>query len=188
MNKPVGYDNAEAMTYGDYEKLEPGGYVCKIVGAEICSSRSGNEMLKLDIDIAKGEHADYYQRRYENSMKYNATGAKWQGCYYQLTQDKKQDDRNVSRLKGLLITIEKNNPGFKWNWNELDLVGKLFGGVFGEEEYRNYNKQVRTSTKLVYIQDIEGIENAKIPAKKGLEGTKLAKSMGTEIPDEEIPF
>ena len=59
-----------------------------------------------------------------------------------------------------------SNEGFKWDWDETKLVGKLFGGVFGEEEY----EAGKFATKLKFIRSTEKIEEAKVPKVKTLSG------------------
>lgn len=183
MNKPQGFDNVEPIT-SSFEKLKAGGYICKILNAETFISRKGNEMLRLGCDIAEGQFKDYFQKQYEKFTKND--NAFWGRNYYQGIGG---DVESMGRLKGFLMTIKNNNPNFKWDWDEKTLVGKRFGGVFGEEEYINKDGLKKVALKLKYIQDIKGIENAKIPEKKLLKGTQMADSMGTELPpDEEIPF
>ena len=63
----------------------------------------------------------------------------------------------MGRFKGMLLNIEKSNSGYEWNWNEKSLEGKLFGGVFREEEYINRNGRLSTAVKLISIRPVEGI-------------------------------
>ena len=44
MELPKDYEETEGIT-GDYETLETGGYICRIVGAKAETSQAGNEML-----------------------------------------------------------------------------------------------------------------------------------------------
>ena len=83
-----------------------------------------------------------------------------------------------------LVNIDLNkNPGYKWNWNEKSLEGKLFGGVFREEEYINRNGGLSTAVKLISIRPVEGITEIEPPAKKVLENNNnLAENFGEEIP------
>ena len=175
MNKPANWDSVEAIT-GEYKKL-PGGYVCSIVRAECTKSKNGKEMLKLAIDIAEGEYKDFYLNQYLQEQERNKEQAKWRGSYYQLTEGD-----SMGRFKGMLLNIEKSNPGYKWNWNEKSLEGKLFGGVFREEEYINRNGGLSTAVKLISIRPVEGITDIEPPAKKVLENNNLAENFGEEIP------
>ena len=152
MNKPANWDSVEAIT-GEYKKLPAGGYVCSIVRAECTKSKNGKEMLKLAIDIAEGEYKDFYLNQYLQEQERNKEQAKWRGSYYQLTEGD-----SMGRFKGMLLNIEKSNPGYKWNWNEKSLEGKLFGGVFREEEYINRNGGLSTAVKLISIRLLSCIQ------------------------------
>lgn len=176
MNKPANWDSVEAIT-GEYKKLPAGGYVCSIVRAECTKSKNGKEMLKLAIDIAEGEYKDFYLNQYLQEQERNKEQAKWRGSYYQLTEGD-----SMGRFKGMLLNIEKSNPGYKWNWNEKSLEGKLFGGVFREEEYINRNGGLSTAVKLISIRPVEEITDIEPPAKKVLENNNLAENFGEEIP------
>lgn len=177
MNKPANWDSVEAIT-GEYKKLPAGGYVCSIVRAECTKSKNGKEMLKLAIDIAEGKYKDFYLNQYLQEQERNKEQAKWRGSYYQLTEGD-----SMGRFKGMLLNIEKSNPGYSWNWNEKSLEGKLFGGVFREEEYINRNGGLSTAVKLISIRPVEGITEIEPPAKKVLENNNnLAENFGEEIP------
>ena len=70
MEKMQGYDEAQALT-GEFETLEPGGYICVIKKAKEETSTTGKKMLVIAFDIAEGEHAGFYQRRFDDLVKTN---------------------------------------------------------------------------------------------------------------------
>ena len=51
-------DYEKTQAYGDYEALPKGGYVVKILGAELCSNSVG-QYVKISCDIAEGEYAGF---------------------------------------------------------------------------------------------------------------------------------
>ncbi len=186
MNKPANWDEIEAFT-GDFKNITPGGHICSIVQAQPVLSRSGKEMLVLLFDIAEGEFKDFYMQQHMKNIETNPD-AKWQGIYRQLTEG-----NGEKFFKGLITAIENSNNGYKWNWDEKTLKGKLFGGVFGQEEYLNNNNEVKLSTKCVFIRSIEQIrKGVKVPEIKKLkadEGGTDYGSFGSQVfPDIEIPF
>lgn len=61
MKKIAGYDESEALT-GEFEVLEAGGYICKIINAKVEKSKTNKEMLVIAFDIAEGDHKDYFKR------------------------------------------------------------------------------------------------------------------------------
>ena len=71
MEKIEGYETAQALT-GEFERLKPGGYICKIIAAkEEKSKNSGNRMLTLAIDIDEGENKGFFMYSFEELKKEN---------------------------------------------------------------------------------------------------------------------
>lgn len=184
MRKYEGYEKAEAVIPGDYEILQPGGYVCKILKVQTEEKYYGT-LLRIGFDIAEGEHEGYYRRRFDQKKQYDEN-AKWPGMYFQTV---KQDD--LRYFKGFITSIEASNPGFKWDWDEKKLVGKLFGGVFAEEEYEKQNGEIGTIVKCRFVRSVDAIREGKfkIPETKGL-GTKSNTEVTSEwdVNDNELPF
>jgi hypothetical protein len=156
MQRYDNYDATQAFT-GDFEELELGGHICRIKSVE-CTAKPYGELLTIEFDIAEGTQAGYYQRKFDSL-------GKWVGKYYQTV---KKDD--LKFFKGFITAIEKSNPGFKFDFDEKQLVGKLFGGVFGQEEYES-NGEVKVSTKCVQVRSVEEI-------RKGVPVPKLKKLKG----------
>ena len=164
MNKPQGYDEAQSYT-GDFEALELGGHVCKVTGVKLeYTPNTNKEVLVLAFDIAEGEQAGYYQRRYDEDVKNNKQ-AKWKGIYRQFTQG-----NSTPYFKGMIENIEKSHEGFnfvKAGFDEKSLVGKLFGGVFGREQYKNQEGELKWATKCMSIRTVEKVrEGIEAPADK----------------------
>lgn len=160
MKKPSEYDATQAKSFGEFESLEPGGYVCRILKAESTKSKNGKEMLVLNFDIADGEHKGFYQRKLERDSE-NDKKASWKGVYRQLTEGD-----SISYFKGLITAIEESNTGYHWDWEESSLVGKIFGGIFGLEEWA-YNGKTGFVAKIQFICSIATIKKGvKIPKDK----------------------
>jgi hypothetical protein len=181
MKQYPGYEQVEAFT-GEYEVLEPGGYICKILAIK-AEDKDYGQLLRIAYDIAEGEHKDYYKRRFESAKQTNAE-AKWQGMYYQTV---KPDD--LRYFKGFITSVEKSNPGYKWNWDEKSLAGKLFGGVFGQEEYLASDGKVKTSTKCMFIRSIDKIRaGIEAPPIKKLTNVPATNSSVSNADDGDLPF
>lgn len=179
MRKYEGYEQAEAFT-GEYEKLTPGGYICRIMKVAVEDKNYGH-LMRIAFDIAEGEHEGYYARLYDRKAN-TSSDAKWPGVYYQTV---KAD--NLEYFKGFMTAIEQSNPGFKWGWNEEKLVGKFFGGVFGEEEYQANDGSIKTSVKCRYVRSVEQIKKGvNIPEIKRLDNNQFMQP--SNIPDKDIPF
>jgi hypothetical protein len=154
MKKLNGFEQAQAFT-GEFETLKAGGYVCKIVNV-----KDKEFYIEVAFDIAKGENKDFFKKKYDNDTRDNK---KWSGKH-NIFYNEYQKDECSRAFKGLITSVEKSNDGFKWDWDETKLVGKLFGGVFGEEEY----EAGKFATKLRFIRSTEKIEEVEAPARKTL--------------------
>lgn len=191
MEKIPGYDEAVALT-GEYEALEPGGYICKVVSAKVETSSNGNEMLVIAFDVESGEHKGIYKRRFEEAVKANNdpnTKVKWpnNGIHRIMLNNEKA----AGFLKGFITSIEASNPKFKWDWDEKKLKDKLFGGIFGEEEYEKNDGSIGTSTKLRWIRSIDAIEDGKykIPDPKRLNKSNSNNPFNeVNDDDDDLPF
>jgi len=185
MKKYDGYTQAEAFT-GDYERIILGGHICVILKV-VAEEKEYGTLLRIAFDIADGENEGFYDRQFKRK-KQNNSEAKWPGMYYQTI---KQD--NLSYFKGFMTSIEKSNSGYVWDWDEKKLVGKLFGGIFGEEEYMGNDGTVKTSTKCRFVASVDKVkEGVKIPEIKKLQNTSTGAGFqyGHEVnvDDSDIPF
>jgi len=171
MEKPNNYDTTTAASFGDFETLEPGGYICQILKAEATQSKSGKEMLILYFDIREGEHKGYFKRTFDR-MKEKNPDAKWKGTYYQLTTG-----NSTQYFKGMITAIEESNRGFKFDFDETKLDGKMFGGAIGLEQYEN-NGKTGMSPKLKFTVSVESVKKGiTAPKDKMLEGIKKDDSL-----------
>lgn len=164
MEKIKGYDEAKAIT-GEYERLEAGGYICKIISAKEEKSKSGKRMLVLALDIVEGDKKDFFRNRFNENT---SPEKKWPAgaIYRQMLEGEKA----AGFLKGLMTSLETSNEGFKWNWDEKKLADLKCGAIFGEEEYEKMDGSVGTSTKVKFIRTVKAIQdgNFKVPELKKL--------------------
>jgi len=186
MQKPQEWETTEAKSFGEFETIEPGGYICKILKAEEQLSKSGKNMLVLFWDIASGEHTDFYKRDFERRKESNAE-AKWNAVYYQLTEG-----NSTSYFKGLITSLEESNPGYKWNFDEKTLKGKMFGGAIGLEEWDNGEKS-GMQAKLRYVTSVETIKKGITAPKDKMLEKKVAADYGlgedfSLMEDDDCPF
>ena len=184
MNKPEGYDSTQAFT-GDFETLPGGGHICFIRQAKLDKTSTDKDVLILLFDIFEGEHKDFYKRDFER-RKESKPDAKWQGTYRQLT-----DGKSLPYFKGMITAIENSNSGYKWNWDEATLKGKVFGGVFGQEEYKGNDGKVHMSTKCRWVRSVEQIrKGTEVPEIKRLAGgnTSAGYAPIDEQEQDDLPF
>lgn len=186
MEKLEGYDNAVAIT-GEYERLEAGGYICRIINAKEEKSKSGKRMLVIALDIAEGEKKDYFKKRFDED---NRAEKKWPAgaIYRQMLEGEKA----AGFLKGLMTSLEASNEGFKWEWNEKKLRDLKCGAIFGEEEYEKMDGSIGTSTKIKFIRTVKAIQegNFKVPELKKLpqKGESFEDFINSVNDDDDLPF
>lgn len=176
MKKFEGYDTAKA--FGDYEKLELGGHIVKILDAEVktYTTQDGRtfERLVLKIDMAENDRqAGFFSRKFAKDAEEDAMSAKWKGTYTINIPDDNAPDNAKSAFKTFTTSIEKSNPGYKWNWEEKQLAGKVLGGVFGLEEFTNQNGEVICFSKCKFVRSTEKIEEIQPPKVKLADGNSM---------------
>lgn len=196
MEMPKNYKETKGIT-GEFEKLNAGGYICKIINAKEETSKNGNRMLVVAFDIAEGDNKDFYQKRYDENVKNNKDvnyKVKWpnNGIHRIMIEDK---DGNCNKFfKGFITVIEECNEfDFeKEKYDEKKLKGLRFGGIFGEEEYEAIDGSIKTSTKLKWIRNVQAIEDGKyeIPEIKRLpqNNSILGEFNVTNDSDDDLPF
>lgn len=160
--RPIeGYDNAPAYT-GEFAQLPAGKYKCVVKQAEVHEVRGSQQMI-IYFDIVDGEYKDFYSNQFKQ-MKASDPKAgieKWKGRIYQ-----NAEGQGLPFFKGIIKSIERSNPGYEWKWEEKTLTGKLFGGVFGREEFITNDGEKRMATKCVQVRSIDGLAEAKVPEDK----------------------
>ena len=183
MMKPEGYDFAKEERPGVFLKLPAGAYTCKIAKAEEMVSNSGREMIRVSLDIADGEYANFFKDQYAARKKRDEE-AKWPCFYYQMA-----DEQAAGRLKGFLSIVAESNPRFTVQWGdgfEESLRGQLIGGVFREEEYIGTDNKVHTSVKCAWVIPTSEVETTAAPEPKKLEAP-VNSGFGAAAYDD-IPF
>ena len=176
MVKPNNYDGVQE--YGEFKPLELGGHICKVMSVEETKSSTGKDMLKIFLDIAEGEQANYYAEQYKADSR---ADKKWGCIVYQLTEDK---DGNTNRgLKTFITSVEKSNKGFTVAWGDnftTCLKGKVIGGVFGREQYQNSKGELKFITKCVSFRSVDTVRaGVDVPADKLLSGVVQTGVQGT---------
>ena len=165
----------------DREKLKLGGHICKIKKAEVIEytkkeSPEKFEILQIEFDIAApDEQEGFYQRRFAEDAKTDAMKATWKGIYKLSVPQgdgSENEERSKVNFKTFITSVEKSNPGYDWqksNWDEKTLVGKLFGGVFGIEEFTNMVGDVAYAVKCRFIRSTDAIKEEWKKIEEGVE-------------------
>lgn len=150
------YDKTQA--YGDYQQLPKGGYVMKIMGAQICENSRG-QYIKIGCDIAEGEYKGFYANEYKNQQKEDK---KWH-CNYLLNvpnDDGSDKDNKTKRwFRTFTDILEESNPGYHFDWDEQKFKGKLFGGLFNMRPYQKNDGSIGWITNLKRTCTVEKIRS-----------------------------
>lgn len=183
------YDTTKA--YSERTGLPKGGYVCKILNAQLKEGNNG-QYVQIAYDIAEGEFANYFMNAYKAKTDENK---KW-STYFFLTIPKddgsEKDGWTKRTFKTFTNALEDSNEGYHFDWDEAKFKDKLIGGLFHYEQFQRTDGKVGTSTKMKNVCSVAKIHsgNYKLPDDKVL-NTSNAPTDFMNIPeniDEEIPF
>lgn len=186
--RPIdGYDQAPAFT-GETISLPAGLYKLVIKQANVIQDKNNREMMVICFDIVEGsqkdgyigvnlDYKDFYKKQFD-LRKQSDPNVKWGGIYRQLTHGD-----SLPFFKGLMTSIEKSNPGYRWNWDERTLVGKFVGGIFQREEFETSDGQKKMATKCVQIRSLDGLKDAKVPADNLLAETHAGNNQPPSMMD-----
>lgn len=185
------YENAEAVGGGgEYQKMPAGGYVVAVQavrtkGTDYYGNEvdyiAGKQYVKLIYDVVEGEFAGKFSDEY-----WADESRDWGHQFY-------MSWKNLGALKNAIQCLDESNPGFdamaafeadKW---EL-FVGKKFGIVLGEEEYRANDGTVKTRFGFGRIKSAQDIRDGKfkVPPLKRLEGERDEAAGASTYAD--VPF
>lgn len=183
MRKFSGYEEVKDNNFKEYVKQ--GGHMCKILKAytkEFTSKTTGKSFENLYIEydfIEPDEQAGFFKRKFSEDARADAKTATWKGIY-KITvpsDDGSEADATAKKIFKTFITcVEHSNPGYDWikaDWDEKTLVGKIFGGSFGIEEFETMTGEVAYTTKLRFPKSIKNIQDEWDKIEKGEEVKKL---------------
>ena len=175
------------------ETLPAGGYVAKIMDATVISYDWG-DVLKVDFDIAEGEHKGFFATDYRNNTN---DDKKWRGTYrINIPNESNQYfDSQRKSFNNFIACLEETNSGFHFDWDESKLKGKGIGVLFRNKEWE-YNGSTGWTTECCAVTTAKDIRegNFKMPKDKPLKAKAAntgAYSETTFAPvddDADLPF
>lgn len=173
----AGYDEVKVNNFP--ERLKLGGHICKVLEAKteaFTSQKDGKtyEQLIIKFDIeSPDEQAGFYANKFSEDASKDALNAKWKGFHRISVPTDSSEEFIKSRFKAFTTSVEESNPGYKWNWEENTLVGKVFGGVFAFEEFTNQEGKTITMSRIRYVKSTDKIFEVEIPKVKMADGTYM---------------
>lgn len=171
------YNGFEAKrSVGASEPLPAGGYVAKIMSAKV-EEYSWGEVLVISFDIAEGEHKDFFAKQYRENTREDK---KWKGNFrLNVPDERNQWFESQKRTFGNAIAcVEESNRGYKWDWNEANLKGKMVGVLFRNFEWEMEDGRTGWSTECCTFVSVDEIRNNDFKMPKDRNLKKKANNNG----------
>lgn len=167
---------------GDFERLEPGGYVVRITAVE---DHPADEYLEVVWDVAEGEHAGFYGDEWGRTHPF-AHNDRW---YY--------GEKAERFFKSKLVALEQSNRGrfsvsaWQQACDEREFVGLEVGMVL--QKLLNTNKKTGKDTdflEVVKVTASQDIRNGdyKLPEPRDLRKPKDEPATAEPGYYDDIPF
>lgn len=190
MNEPKGYANVQA--YGEYQPLELGGHILRIIKIEETVSSTGKAMIKIYLDTDKTDkQPQYFKKQYDSDTR---PDKRWGCIVNQLVIDSQTGEANRG-LKTFHECVEKSNESkFKLVWGDKycdNFKDRLIGGVFGREEYiSNKDGKPKFAIKCFFFRSVGAIlKGVPVPKDKLLnEQNKPATGVVVQPDYNEVPL
>ena len=182
------------------EALPAGGYVAKIMKAEI-AEYSWGDVLIISFDIAEGDYKGYFRKRWDADAS-SDYGQKWKGNFrLNIPSEKsKYPDSDKRAFNNAIWAIQVSNPKYKWAWQEETLKGKMIGVLFRNKEWEK-DGNTGWTTECCTVTSVDDIRNGDftIPKDKPLKNTSTTRTSAQEVSaaafetaatvdDDEVPF
>lgn len=173
------YQNVQAND-GEFRRPAPEAYFLVIKRVEdvpLNPNTGRGDYLKIEYDIKGGEFDGFYQSEYDRT-------GKWYGSLIRSYKEKA-----LGMFKHFIQCVEESNDGYKWDWNEQGLAGKVFGAVLGEEEYMSNAGEVRRKLVVRSIKTVKQLADGdyKVPELKKLPQSDVV-SAPIATADDDCPF
>lgn len=143
---------------GVFQMLPKGAYVVKIVDVKAQDNKSGSgQQLKIAFDIAEGEYKGFYRKQFDNNTNEDK---RWPfDAVYSISIPSDNTPEWMSeQFFTFLANVEDSNAGYVFNGDETKLKGKLFGGLFHNEQ-SEANGNVYNHTRLKWTKTADDIRN-----------------------------
>lgn len=171
----TGYKQAEATSFSELPKLQPGGYVVKILNVKVEPTDWGSR-LAIQFDIAEGEFKGFFDKLYKATPD-EWENKKWKGSMRlsipHNTGDETKFKKSLGYFKSQIQAFENSNANLhidcERDWDENVLKGKLVGALFNEKEWEKDGKTgwFTQCKRFVPANDIRG-GNFTIPKREEL--------------------
>ena len=187
------YDKVQG--YQDRPQLPVGGYVMRIMGAEIKENQVG-QYVQVSMDVAEGQYKDFFADDY----RAQDTNKKWH-CNYLLNvpldNGSERDGWSKRKFKTFTEALEASNDGYHFDWDEKKFNGLMIGGLFNMREWESGGRRGKSSN-LAQVCSVEKIRSGKykLPKDQLISGSASTESAASSAPsggytvvhDDDLPF
>lgn len=145
---------------GEYKRLEPGGYVAKLLRVNDVDEGEKGAYLSVEFDIAEGPFEGYYRQLYQRFQN------NWNGKF-RLYYRSKEGSVSYGRIKAFKTALEESNPGLnvaqftqdflRWLSDPSKHAPILFGVLMGydKREHRYLNVYQTRSANVIRNGEFE---------------------------------
>jgi len=163
------YNGFKAERTSGREPLPAGGYVARVLNAEVKQTQGGKDMLVLSFDISEGERAGFFKADYNANQNEDK---RWRGTFrlfIPADDGSERDSWSKRAFNEFIAVVEESNPGYHFDWNEVTLKGKTIGVLFREKEWE-YNGKSGWTTECCSVITPDEVREGKykIPKPKAL--------------------
>ena len=184
------FSGFEAKKSASREPLPAGGYVANILNAEEVHYDWGSVLL-ISFDILEGKYKDFFAKDYKEQDREDK---KWRGTFrLNIPKDdgSEKDGWSKKSFGNSMWAIEESNPGYRWDWNESMLKGKIVGVLFRNKEWE-MNGNTGWTTECCSLTSADDIRLGKFrqPKDKPLKAANTSNNSFTTISDDsgDLPF
>ena len=151
----------DSVQIGESKALPSGGYICRIIRAQITTSSNHLPMVEALIDICDGEYSNYFSRKFDEAKKQNTSAPyPYNGRVRVVAVD--EQGMTKKTFKGFCTAVEDSN-GISLPREDGAFInalsGKLVGVIFGREEFKGKDGKAHWATKPRWYRSVEAIQN-----------------------------
>lgn len=124
--KPT-YKGFEAKKSSGFTELPPvGAYVGEIQAVHIIDF-FGKEAIEVMIEITEGEYKNRFHEVWEEQKERFGDNVQYRGLFRLIPPADGDKEFVKTAFEGNLWCVEKDNPPYRWDWDENKLKGKKVG-------------------------------------------------------------
>ena len=181
-----------------FPMLPAGTYVAAIKNVKV-DGQEPDQQLILRLDIIEGEWAGYYTKRYENDSQSTGFQQSFKASYkgdlrIQIPNPdngkRQHPEWDVRTFNNAIWCIEQSNKGYRWDWNEAGLKGKIVGINVREGSYNG-----NPFTQIGRLEVADDVRKGIVPTMKAKAPTGSSQAVATDpqtgfvgVETDELPF